>query len=107
MLKYYIFLSEVAPITGLQATLTGLMWLAPSNVPVTCFPQYIISLTENPAVNLTVSSTSASSAALNARGFQYCVDQSVTVTPILSNGTTYDTGSASMLVAINDPGRYA
>ncbi len=100
-LDIVFFLSEV---TGLQATPTGLMWLAPSNVPMTCFPQYIISLTEDPTVNLTVSSNRASSADLNARGFPYCTNLSMTVTPILYTGAPLTSSSASTTVAINDPG---
>ena len=49
-----------------MTTPTGIEWTSPTGVPETCFPQYIISLTADPTVTLTVDDTTASSAALNA-----------------------------------------
>ena len=69
----FFFFLLIDMITGLQATPTGIEWTTPSGVPVSCFPQYIISLTADPTVTLTVNDTTASSAALNAAGFPYCV----------------------------------
>ena len=86
---------------------THVLWTAPSGVPETCFPQYIISLTADPTVTLTVDDTTASSAALNAAGFPYCVSQGITVTPIVAiTNTPLTSSSATMNLVVNDPGMF-
>ena len=104
----YFFFLLIDMITGLQATPTGIEWTTPSGVPVSCFPQYIISLTADPTVTLTVNDTTASSAALNAAGFPFCVSQEITVTPIVAvTNTPLSTSSATAQVIVTDPGNGA
>ena len=90
-----------------MANSTHVSWTAPSGVPETCFPQYIISLTADPTVTLTVDDTTASSATLNAAGFPYCVSQEITVTPIVAaTNTPLTSSSATMNLVVNDPGMF-
>ena len=90
-----------------MATPASIEWTAPSGVPETCFPQYIISLTTDSTVSLTVDNTTASSAALNASGFPYCVSQGITVTPIVTvTNAPLTSSSAAMQLVVNDPGVY-
>ena len=94
--------SVAAGVTGLLATPTGIEWTVPSGVPEACFPQYIISLTADPTVTLTVDDTSASSAALNAAGFPYCVSQEITILAITNTPLT--SSSAMVQLVINNSG---
>jgi hypothetical protein len=93
-------------VARLQAVSTGIEWLTPSGIPIACFHQYTVSLTANLAVTLTVNEAMASSAALDAAGFPYCVHQEITVTPILAiTNTPLTTSSATKHMVINDPGK--
>ena len=97
--------SGATSITGLMANSTHVSWTSPSGVPETCFPRYIISLTADPTVTLTVVGTTASSTALNAAGFPYCISQEITVTPIVAIITTpLNSSNATMQLVVNDPG---
>lgn len=90
-------------IAGLVETPTGIEWLTLYGFPKTCFLQYIISLTADPTVTLTVNDTRVSYAALNAAGFPYCVSQEITVTPIVEAATAPSPSGVIRLIIV-DPG---
>ena len=82
----------------------GLQWSAPSGVPTTCFPLYMISQTDAPAVTVNVTSTMPSSNDLGTV-FPRCQELSITVTPFLASGTPLTMYNATGRVAIHDPGK--
>ena len=90
-----------------MTTPTGLEWSAPSSVHTSCFPQYIISLSNNPTITLTVNSTMASFADLIAAGFPSCISQDLTVTPVFAiSGAPLTASSATMQVSIINTGTH-
>ena len=92
-------------VSSIMTMPTGLEWTPPSNVPSTCFPQYIISLSNNPTTTLIVNSTMASFADLIAVGFPSCVSQDLTVTPISAiSRARLTNSSATVQVSIINAG---
>ena len=92
-------------VSDIKATPTDIVWSAPSDVPMGCFPHYIVSLADDPTTTLTVNSTMASSEDLAAAGFSFCVRHSIIVIPIgLFTGAPLITKRAIKPVAITDPG---
>ena len=80
----------------------GITWS--TNVPSSCFSGYVVSLTNNQTVNLTVDGTRISVRMLIEGGFTSCMNHSITVNPTLLEmfSELLDIGSASTVVFIND-----
>ena len=83
-------------ISNVRTTMAGIEWEAPSNVPMACFGQYIVS-DSNSNVELTVSDTMASLEDLREAGFTFCEVISIQVTPV-----PFNTSSATSEVSLND-----
>lgn len=107
--KYFLInLLAVPDVTAITATPTGIMWSPPSGAPPGCSSQYIVSgLTDGSNVTLLVTGNNAASVDLKRRGFTPCVDQDITVTPILTiRNETLPASSATERVVIPDPGEF-
>ncbi len=101
--KYLLDLGTI--ITGIRATSVGLVWT--SLAPPTCFSKYIIETDENSTLQHNATTNMVLFEELNRSGFSYCINFTITITPVIRLTDMPLTNSQnSEGIVIIDPGKY-